>query len=329
MNRLHRFDILVAWYEEYLALQNRRPRTISSYSYHLSLFRRWLESNTDTQDIEEITRESVNGFAGALYDRGMSSRTIHSRLESVKLFFGVLYRNNKLYTNPAAKITLPRESKPLPQGILSEQDIGRVYAYFESAAESLDMGNILHAKLMRDQAIFDVLYSTGMRLAEICHLNLEDVQYTEGLISIREGKGGKDRIVPIGKKTCEVLYTYITRARPVLNTRGIEALFISCNGNNRIGKESLRQAVQLSAKRAGIEKRVRVHGLRHSCATHMLDHGADIRYVQELLGHASLSSTQVYTHVSINRLKETHSRFHPREQEDFAEETAPEETHEA
>jgi integrase/recombinase XerD len=166
--------------------------------------------------------------------------------------------------------------------------------------------------LVRDRAIIELLYSTGMRMSELRGLTLDDVDSANALIFIRDGKGGKDRLVPIGQTALDALRRYVAEARALLALPTCQSLFVTRFGRP-VGVYTVGQCLRRSLAAAGLDKHIRVHDLRHTCATHMLDHGADIRYVQELLGHASLSSTQIYTHVSIMRLRETHARHHPRE----------------
>jgi integrase/recombinase XerD len=161
-----------------------------------------------------------------------------------------------------------------------------------------------------------VFYSAGLRKAELIRLHLDDVNYDDGLIMVRDGKGGKDRVVPVGEKSLEALRRYVRVARPLLVTGDTPLLFVSIKGD-ALGEVGVIESVKRTVEAAGVTRKVNPHAIRHCCATHMLNHGADIRYVQEFLGHASLSSTQVYTHVSIGKLKETHRRCHPREQAGF------------
>jgi site-specific recombinase XerD len=177
--------------------------------------------------------------------------------------------------------------------------------------------------MVRDQAIFEVFYGAGVRKAELIRLSLDDVNYDDGLVMVREGKGGKDRVVPIGEKGLAALRRYVRLARPLLAKGEESHLFVSLRGGV-MGEMGILQCVKRTVKAAGITRNVHPHALRHCCATHMLNHGADIRYVQEFLGHASLSSTQVYTHVSISKLKQTHRRCHPREQAGFMEQAEDE-----
>jgi site-specific recombinase XerD len=311
MNRFHRFDVLAAWYAEHLSIQGYRPRTQADYLFELSFFRRWLEKNTELADIDDLSSGELDAYVASLYDRHLAPGTIHHKCSALLNFLGAIYEENKHYTDLRPHISLPRTGKKLPAMVFSEQETQRVFEYLEEATADLVVRELPHAILLRDHAIMELLYSTGIRLAEVVHLDLCDIDGDGGLVHIRRGKGGKDRVVPIGAVSLGVLQRYIHEARPKFTGRN-DAVFVTRFGS-RIGEQTLRHTVKRVMAACGITRRVTVHGMRHTCATHMLNHGADIRYVQELLGHASLSSIQVYTHVSIGKLKETHRKHHPRE----------------
>lgn len=313
MNRLHHLDMLLAWYEEYLTINNYRPRSIQAYSFDLSLFRRFLSDKTDLEDIDDLTPQLLRDYVAALYDKGNSAGTIHHKLAALNGFFKAAYEEKKLYADYRGHINLPRVNKKLPANILTEEETRKIFDYHESVTDDLQVKTPDDALLLRDRAIFEVFYSTGIRRNEATGLKLADVDYENGLMFIHEGKGGKDRVVPIGRIALGSIRRYAIEARPLLTTEGNDFLFINRAGRH-ISHNTIRAIVIKVVKAAGLTKHVKIHGIRHTCATHMLNHGADIRYVQELLGHASLSSTQVYTHVSIKKLKETHAKCHPREQ---------------
>jgi integrase/recombinase XerC len=313
MNRFHRLDVLAAWYREYLSVNGYRPRTVADYTFELSFFRRFLERETYKKDIEEIDAELLRNYTSWLYTRECTPHTIHHKLAALRNFFTVLYEQHKLYINLTDALIMPRVNKSLPGTVLSEKEMADVFEYLESRTEK-PVRSFNDALLVRDRAILEVLYSTGMRRNELLNLHIGDINAANGIITIREGKGGKDRVVPIGRIGIDTLDTYIRTARPRL--AGIvtkDELFLNRWGGC-LGQQGVKDIVTRIIERAGITKHVRVHDIRHTCATHLLDNGADIRYVQELLGHESLSSTQIYTHVSINKLKESHRKYHPREQ---------------
>jgi site-specific recombinase XerD len=325
MNRFHRFDVLAAWYREYLTVKNYRPRTVKDYCFELSFFRRGLERETDIADIDDITPEILHDYAAGLYDRQCAPKTIHHKLAALRSFFSILYKERKLYTDLTDAMVMPKVGKSLPSTILSEEEAARLFDYLEqkTSGPARSFDDLLNA---RDRAIMEQLYSTGMRLSELRGLTISDIGFSENVVTIRNGKGGKDRIVPIGSKCAQALDRYIREIRPRFSgPKHTDLLFLNRWGAP-LGREGVLDIVGKTVKAAGIDKHMRVHDMRHTCATHMLNHGADIRYVQELLGHASLSSTQVYTHVSINKLKESHRKYHPRERGEFLSDNGEEET---
>ena len=312
MNRLHRFDVLVAWFKEHASISGYRPRTMRVYLFEISFFRRWLESATQIEDIDEVVSGTIRDYAAALFNKKRSAASMHHKLSALKCFFRALYEAHKLYIDPTTDVALPRIGKPLPAGMLTEKETAQVIEHLDAIAAAKVRG-VKDAQRVRDRAAFEILYSTGMRRSEILGLRLADINYDEGLITIRDGKGGKGRVVPIGEKSLQAVRHYVDAARPRLATlTSADALLLTHKGLS-MGEQTLRTTIIRIMQGAGITHHVKVHAMRHTCATHMLNHGADIRYVQEMLGHASLSSTQVYTHVSIGKLKETHRKYHPRE----------------
>jgi site-specific recombinase XerD len=288
-----------------------RPRTVADYCFELSFFRRFLESETDIEDIDAITHALLHAYAAWLYDRGLAAATLHHKLAVLRSFFTAAYEEKKVYIDLRPTIHLPRISKRLPAHILSEAEIGTLFNYLEQQTDTRMVRSVTDAVVLRNRAMVEVLYSTGIRRSELLQLRLADIDYSTGVVFINQGKGGKDRVVPIGNTALSAVQRYVSEGRPLLAVAAGDVLFVTRRGR-MLSNDAIRQVILKVCRAAGLEKQVRVRSMRHSCATHMLDHGADIRYVQELLGHASLSSTQIYTHVSINKLKETHAKYHPR-----------------
>ncbi len=311
MKRFHRFDIIIAWYGEFISVSNYRPRTVKDYCFELSYFRRWTEKHTPLDDIDDLTGQHLQHYSTWLYDKQLSPTTVHHKLSALTNFFTTLYEHNKLYTDLSRHIHLPRIPKRLPADILTEQEIQKVFTWLEDRANAIGEIRFYEALHLRNHAVFEVLYSTGMRRSEVLGAQLTDIRYDDGLIYI-EGKGGKNRVAPIGGVSLQAVKRYVRHARHILAKPDSEYLFVSRRGS-KMSNQTIRQIVMDVTRSAGITRHVKVHSIRHSCATHMLNSGADIRYVQELLGHADLSSTQVYTHVSIEKLKQTHAKYHPRE----------------
>jgi len=324
MNRFHRFDTLVLWYGDHLKINGYRPRTHDDYLFEMRFFRRWLDEKTDIKDIDELTPHLLQRYIAALYDRGLAPTTIHHKSAALINFLGAIYEENKHFIDLRGHITLPRRGRKLPGDILTEKETGMVFRYLEEQTHTLRVRTMEEAALLRSHAAMEVLYSTGIRRNELLWLLLADVNTHNALITVREegGKGGKERVIPIGGISLSVLMRYIREARPLLrNGSGNGAtnndyVFLSRKGNI-LCYQTLKNIVADTCLAAGINRHVKIHTLRHTCATHLLNNGADIRYVQELLGHSCLSSTQVYTHVSINNLKKTHRKYHPRERREL------------
>jgi len=313
--RLHRFDVLKAWFAEYMAVTGFQPRSMEDYLRELSLFRRWVEATTDVVDIDELSAETLHDYSAYLYGRGLAAAGMYRKVAILRSFFGSCYRENKLYIDYTQYLHMPRVPSSLPVDMLSESQMQRVFGWLESrsaALESLTRDSALH---LRDHALWELAYGTGMRRAELRALELGDMHWSDGVVLIRRGKGGKPRVAPLGLRGMALVRRYVEQARPLLRPC-CEALLVSWRGKP-LDKWSIVCCVRRTLEAAGIQRRVTLHSLRHACATHMLNHGADIRYVQELLGHASLGTTQVYTRVSIGKLKDTHRRHHPREQAGF------------
>jgi site-specific recombinase XerD len=315
MNRFHHFDILFAWFLEHMHAQQFRSRTVDDYLFELSFFRRWAEQNSDIADIDDADPSLLHNYAASLYSRELATGSINHKLAVLKSFFDALYEHSKLYLDLGRHISLPRLPRRLPKNILSEEEMARVFAYLESTTAYLRVTTRPQAVKLRDHALMEFLYSTGVRKSELADCLLQDVNFADGLVHIL-GKGGKQRVVPIGATSLAVLRRYLRDGRPLLAPKTIANVFVNMRGAP-MGKMAVLDAVKRAVAGAGISRNITAHAIRHCSATHMLNHGADIRYVQEFLGHASVSTTQIYTHVSIAKLKQTHARYHPREQDDF------------
>lgn len=315
MNRLHRYDVLAAWFGEYLNVNGYRPRTHQSYMFEIGFFRRWLVANTTVSDIDEIDARVLHRYLNSLHERSLCAKSIHAKSCALICFFGTLFKENKLYTDLRVHIGLPRTGKSLPTGMLSEANMAQVWEYLEQETASLQVRDLYDANMLRDAAMMELLYGTGVRISELIHIDRADVDSRGNQVLIRQGKGGNDRIVPLGKSAAHAIERYLQHGRSIHAGRHTDDALLVSRFGNRLSTTAVRDAMKRVLDGAGITVRATVHGIRHSCATHMLDHGADIRSVQELLGHRCLSSTQIYTHVSIDKLKKTHARHHPREKE--------------
>jgi integrase/recombinase XerD len=304
-----KIDLLVVRFIEAMAAWNWSRKTITSYEQNIRYFIDWLQRETDIETIAEVSGEILASYQMALLSAEkkngeiLSVGTQHHRLTALKSFYRFLAREGKVLTNPTTTITLPKKRLMLPQPLVTAKETIHL---IESIDTSTPLG-------MRDRAVVEVLYSTGIRSGEIRALKLSDFDPGAGVVVIIAGKGNKDRVVPLGPIASAVIGDYIAQARPKLAKRAnVLNLFLTKNGNP-LDALAVINIVKRAAKNAGITKPVRPHRLRHACATHMLSGGADIRHIQKLLGHASLQTTQIYTKVEIGDLKTVHRRFHPRE----------------
>jgi len=300
------FLALRARFLESLRIANRSPLTVETVSARLRPFLLWC-SLKGLAAPAHVTREHLAGFQEWLFryrkEDGMplDFGTQRLQLGAIKLFFKWLVRAGILLFSPAADIEYPRTGYRLPRSVLSHAEVERTMA-------GADVGTVLG---LRDRVVLEVLYSTGVRRIEIEGLHLGDVHWDAGSLFIRKAKGDRQRVVPLGARALAWLERYLSVARPALSTRQSEqALFL-----NKKGLPLSRRAVSVLARkllrRADLTKAGAAHVFRHTAATVMLEGGADVRYVQELLGHASLLSTQVYTRVAIVKLKEVHAATHP------------------
>ncbi len=229
-------------------------------------------------------------------------RTIAAEVSVLRTFFGWLTERRVLLFNPAETLRLGRSTAPLPKAVLTDAEVKVLLE-----APGTD------ALGLRDRAILETLYSTGLRRAELCNLDLFDLDPDGGTVRVRNGKGGRDRVVPIGVHALAALRLYVRGARPrLVATPRQPALFVAAVTRRRLNVKTLNLIVRKRAEAAGLGKRVTPHILRHTCATHLLQGGADVRHVQLILGHASLATTQIYTRVAIEDLTTAHQRHHPR-----------------
>jgi integrase/recombinase XerC len=270
--------------------------TTKNYGIDLREFVKFFEQ----RDLAELTYLDIRSFLAFLKTREYSKSTISRKLACLRSFFKYLVRENVLSQNPAATIATPKKEKRLPS-FMNPDEITKI---LEAPAK-----NCWEEK--RDKAILEILYSSGLRVSELAGLNHDDLDFFGGLVRVR-GKGKKERIVPVGQMAMNGLRAYLDTKPPKEIPNAIKKpLFISRIAS-RLTDRSVRRMILKYAKRAGLGKEISPHTFRHSFATHMLDRGADLRSVQELLGHANLSTTQIYTHVTTQRLKDAYAAAHPR-----------------
>jgi integrase/recombinase XerD len=303
----------VSLYLRHLEVRNYSPQTISSTEWRLKPFLAFLESK-GIKDPNSITVEIVRNYQTYLFyyinAKGKQNSVGYRNIQLlyVKYYLRYLYAEKAIKEDPGENVELARAPKRLPRYILTETEVQR---FLDSPDKTTVLG-------YRDKTILEILYSNGIRRSELLNLKLQDIDLSEEVIRINSGKGGKDRIVPIGKIACQCLKRYLTQIRPyMVRDSTNEYVFLSREGN-RVSKSMLGLRIKRYAKEAGIEKNVTPHTLRATCATHCIQgknqrEQMHPRYVMELLGHASLEALNPYLSVSIVDLKEAHRRCHPRE----------------
>lgn len=274
--------------------------TISSYKrdlvdYIVSMEKIGIES------VDEIDRSVILQHLHKLKEEGKSSRTIARHISSVRSFHQFLLREKITTQDPTVHLEMPKIDQKLPS-VLSVAEVDKLISMPESGK--------LQGK--RDIALLELLYGTGMRVSELIGLNMDDVHLSMGFVRVF-GKGGKERIVPLGGGAINACTSYIREARPdfISKTKGTDAFLVNMRGG-RLTRQGCWKIIKGYAVKAGIQKELTPHILRHSFATHLIENGADIRAVQEMLGHSDISTTQIYTHVSKARLKDVYVKYHPR-----------------
>ena len=287
--------------------------TVKARRIELGYFIDWCEERSIKRP-DEVTRGILERYRQHIFQyrrktdgAPLSHQTQAKRLISVRAFFQWLARQHHLLYNPASELELPKQQQRLPRHILSVAEVEQV----------LNACDTTEALGLRDRAMLETLYSTGMRRAELTNLRADDLDLNRGTVFVRQGKGAKDRVVPIGERACRWVERYLFQVRPdLVDVDDDGTLFLAKHGEGMQAKQ-LSVIVRNAIGRANLERfadthpNAACHLLRHACATHMLENGADIRYIQALLGHADLSTTEVYTRVSIQQLKAVHERTHP------------------
>ena len=272
------------------------PLTLKHYSRDLDAFRRWCLSR-DLADWSDIDSEHVRSFSAACYRRGLSARSIQRMLSAIRMFFRYLRREKHLKANPAEGVRAPKSGKRLPGNLDADR-----------------MARLLDIKgkgpvVARDRAILELLYSSGLRLSELTGLDIDSVHMADATVGVT-GKGSKERIVPVGRYALNALSAW-REQRPLLANPEERALFVSQRGT-RLKPRSVQARVDYWGRRQGIDTRVYPHLFRHSFATHLLESSHDLRGVQELLGHANIGTTQIYTHLDFQHLAQIYDKTHPR-----------------
>ena len=273
--------------------------TVSAYRSDLRAFVYWLEQKE--KQINEVRREHILSYLSSEIDRGKKTKTIARTLSCLRTFFKFLRRENYISSDPTLRVDSPKLGRMLPNS-LSETDVDMLLA-------APDLSNAVG---FRDRTMLEVLYACGLRVSELVELKLSDLNLKQGVIRIL-GKGSKERLIPVGDEAIAWLNTYISDTRLNLVKRNLsEDIVFPNNRGVKMTRQAFWHRLKIHTRKAGISKKLSPHTLRHAFATHLLNHGADLRVVQLLLGHTNLSTTQIYTHVAQFRLKELHERHHPR-----------------
>jgi tyrosine recombinase XerC len=289
----------------HLALErNLSENTLSAYETDLKQFIAFLRGQLGVRklSVKNVDRLSIRHFLHHLRDRGVKGSTVRRKLAAIRCFMRYLCTRENLGSNPAAAIKTPHMDRRLPS-FLAESEAERLMELPEKVAPGG----------LRDRAILEIFYSTGVRLSELYSLNVSDIDLYGEVIKVR-GKGRKERMVPLGRMASVAVKEYLPERARFLKSRnraGEAALLVNKFGG-RLGRRGIQRIVRHYLQRVSSLRQMSPHVLRHTFATHMLDRGADLRAVQELLGHASLSSTQVYTHVTTDRLRRVYNQAHPR-----------------
>ncbi|MCW8803417.1 MAG: site-specific tyrosine recombinase XerD [Ignavibacteriaceae bacterium] len=289
---------------EYLASlkleRNLSDNTIASYKNDLTSLLNFLK-DLRVDDPAQINSKLLNDFFGLLTKLGLSSRSSARYYSSLKGFFGYLFSSSYIEINPMEKVSAPKVSKSLPNVL----NINEIESIFSEPDVSKKLG-------LRDKALLETFYACGLRVSELINLKISDLFLKEEMIRVF-GKGSKERFVPIGSSAIRWIDEYLKSSRPLLEkkAKSQHVLFLN-NRGTKLSRMGIWKIVDKFAKLAGIKKEVHPHTFRHSFATHLLEGGADLRAVQEMLGHVDISTTQIYTHIDRDYIKQVHRDFHPR-----------------
>ena len=285
--------------------KNASPHTVTNYRADLESFGSFLGD----KDVNTVDHLALRRFLAEMRTKSYAKRTVARKLASLRSFFKFLYREGYIKANPITAVSTPKLDKRLPV-VLDEKRINKLVEQPDGATDSG----------LRDKALLETLYSCGIRVSELVGMDIDDIDFISGVIKVL-GKGKKQRMVPIGEPALNAIRKYVDvrgKGNPStsLGTRGIRvkdegAVFLNKSGG-RLTDRSVRRMLNKYIKQCSIAEHISPHSLRHSFATHLLDHGADLRSVQELLGHMNLSTTQIYTHVTMERLKTVYDKAHPR-----------------
>lgn len=306
------FETYITHFTDHLTRRNYSPDTINCYTLLLKKFGTFLKENYPRiTEITHITETIINDYTDFLQvhknakGRAYSNGHVRKILITIRSFFRYLVKHDYILKDPSLKIDLPREEKPLPRNILSEDEVGKILDFFD----------IRKPGDLKNKTMLELLYCCGMRTSELIKLKVKDIDFKEMTVFIERGKGGKSRVLPLGQHASLYLDMYLKNARKFfLKGKKDEGwLFLNAHGNMFDRSNINKSLFERVKKRLRIKKNITVYTMRHSIATALLKRKLDIRYIAEILGHSSLRSTQRYTHVEISDLQKVHSLFHPRE----------------
>lgn len=274
--------------------------TLTSYKRDLRHYVQYIKTNTQQSDWNDVERHDIITFLYHEKDKGKSSATIARSISSIRSFHHFLLREQITKHDPSEHIETPKKERKLPD-VLSAKEIETLLAFSDSTPLK-----------MRNKAMLELLYGTGLRVSELASLKVSDLHLTMGFVRCY-GKGAKERIVPLGDLARNATERYLEQARPQLIKKQVteQTLFLNHHGRS-LTRQGIWKILHKACQDAGITKRITPHTLRHSFASHLLENGADLRSVQEMLGHADIATTQIYTHVTKSRLKDIYQSYHPR-----------------
>jgi integrase/recombinase XerD len=294
-------ELFVKEYLAHLKLEkNLSANTVSSYKIDINTFVEFIVSK-NINDPSKVTTENISRFFKLLKDMGLSATSSARYFSSLKGFYLYLLRNKYILKNPIEKISAPKISKKLP-AVLTVNEVEKI----------LCLPDVENKLGLRDKAILELFYACGTRVSELINLKIGDLFLKEEIIRVF-GKGSKERLIPIGSSAINWMEQYLIKSRPLLmkKSKSENYLFLNSRGS-KLSRMGVWKIIDRYVREAGILKKVHPHTFRHSFATHLLEGGADLRAVQEMLGHADISTTQIYTHIDRDYIKQVHKQYHPR-----------------
>lgn len=290
-------EVIQQFLDQLFLEQDASPHTLSAYGTDLKLFATYLQHRQ--QALFSVTPDEINAYLAERVDQGFNPRSTSRLLSSLRRFYGYWHQQGKLASNPVVHLLNPKIGSSLPK-TLSEADVDALLA-------APDLTDTIQ---FRDKAMLELLYATGLRVTELVSLSMQQLYINQGVVRVL-GKGRKERLVPMGEEAQYWLSRYLREIRPMLLGTAQDVVFPS-NRQQAMTRQTFWHRIKFYAKVAGIQATLSPHTVRHAFATHLLNHGADLRVVQLLLGHSDLSTTQIYTHVAQARLQQLHQQHHPR-----------------